>query len=79
MEEDPEDTQRTDILDQEDIHVEEMCHTQCPIIGKLIAHQLMRHKPANKYTCQESHHWKEYLPCYEVEDVKQRFLENMEH
>ncbi len=78
MEEDPEDTQRAYILYQEDIHVEEMCHTQCPIIGKLIAHQLMRHKPSDKYTCEESYYRKEYLPCYKVKDIEERFLEDIE-
>ena len=45
MKEDKEDSQRADILDQEQVEVEELAWQLAPV-GKLVTHHLMRHKPA---------------------------------
>jgi hypothetical protein len=78
MEEDPKDAQRTDILNQEDIDVEEMCHAQRAAVGKLIAYQSVGYEPAYQYACQEAHYWQENLACHKVEEIEQRFSQDME-
>ena len=65
MKEDKEDSQRTDILDQEQVEVEELAWQLAPV-GKLVTHHLMRHKPAQEDTRQEAHDSQEYLACDEV-------------
>ena len=78
MQEDKEDTQRTDILHQENIQVEISANTQCATIGELIMNQLMGHEPANQNTGQESHDRQEYLSRHEVEDIEQRRFKEMQ-
>ena len=73
MQENKQYRQRTDVLHQEQIQVEEPSAQRTPV-GKLLTHQLMRHKPSDKDTCQESDDRQEYLSRHEVKDVKQRFL-----
>ena len=78
MQEDKQDTNRTDVLHQEEIHVEVTLHPQCPVIRKLVAYQLMRHEPANQYTRQETGHRQEYLSRHKVEYLKQRTTHEMQ-
>ena len=78
MQEDKEDTQRTDILHQENIQVEISANTQCATIGELIMNQLMGHEPANQNTGQETHDWQENLSSHKVEDIKQCLLEEVQ-
>ena len=47
MQEDKQNAQRTDILHQEEIHMEIAVDTQGTVIRKLIAHKFMRHKPSD--------------------------------
>ena len=77
MQEDKQDTNRTDVLHQEEIDVEETRHPQCTIIRKLIMYQFVRHKPTNQDTCQEAHNGQEDLSRHEIEDIKQRFAQDM--
>ena len=71
MQEDKQDSQRTDILDQENVQVEETS-TQCPPVRELVAYCLMGHKPSDEDTGQEAYYWQEYLSRDEVEPVEQR-------
>ena len=70
MEEDKQNTNRADVLHQEHI---EMVHgdiTQSAIVGKLLAHQLMRYEPTNEDTSEEAHNRQEQLTCDEVEKIE---------
>ena len=78
MQKDKQDTQRTDILHQEDIQVEISAYTQRATIGELIMNQLMGHEPANQNTGQETHDWQENLSSHKVEDIKQCLLEEVQ-
>ena len=78
MQEDKQDTQRTDIFHQEQIEVEIMVDTQGAAIGKFIVNQLVRYEPTNHDTGQEAYDRQEDLSCHEVEDIKQRLFEEMQ-
>ena len=78
MQEDKQDTERTDVLHQEEIDVEIARHTQCTIVCKLVVYQFMRYEPSDQDTCQETYHRQENLTCHEVEDIEQRFLEEVQ-
>lgn len=75
MQENQQDSQRTDILHQEE---EDMKHTdippayQRPVIHKLMPHNMMRHKPSDENTSQKTDYRQEYLSRNEVKPVKQR-------
>ena len=77
MQEYKQDTNRTDILHQEEIDVEIVLHPQCSVIRKLIMYQLMRHEPANQDTGQEPDHRQEDLSRHKVEDIKQRLAKKL--
>jgi hypothetical protein len=55
MEEDKENADRTYILHQKKIDMEERSIAQCPHIRKLISHILMRYEPAKEDTGKEAH------------------------
>ena len=78
MQKDKQDTQRTDILHQEDVQVEISAYTQRATIGELIMNQLMGHEPANQNTGQETNDWQENLSRHKVEDIKQCLLEEVQ-
>ena len=70
MQEDEQDTQRTDILHQEKIEVEIMVDTQGAAIGKFIVNQLVRYEPTNHDTGQEAYDRQEDLSRDEVEPIE---------
>jgi hypothetical protein len=78
MQKDPQDANWTNILDQEDIHMEQMSYPQSAAIRKLIMYQPMRHKPSDQDTSQETYDGQEYLACHEVEHVEQRITQHVQ-
>ena len=77
MQEDKQDTDGTDVLHQEDVEMEQRPVTQCPPVGKLIPHNLMRHEPADEDTGQEAHDGQEQLACHKVEQVEDRLAKHL--
>ena len=71
MEEDEQDGQRTDVLDQEQVEVEETSAQRAPV-GELVAYHLVGQKPTDKDTGQETDDGQEDLAGNEVEPVEQR-------
>ena len=78
MEEDYQDTCRTEILDGEDIHMEEGAAESAPI-SEFIAHQLVRQIPSHHQAGEESAYRQEHLTCDEVEDVEERLAQETHH
>ena len=77
MQEDKQNTQRTDIFHQKDIQVEISAYTQRATIGELIMNQLMGREPANQNTGQETNDWQENLSRHKVEEIKQRLAHEL--
>ncbi len=77
MQEDKEDTQRTDIFNLEEEEVEESAAKGSPV-GKLIAHDIMGHEPPQEDTGQESSDRQEDLSGDEVEEVKERLSHELQ-
>ena len=75
MQEDEQNTNRTDIFHQEQIEVEESTVTKCSPVREFITDHLMRHKPTDKDTRQEAYDGKEQLSCGEIEEIEDRLAE----
>ena len=58
--------------------MEQMSHSQCAVIRKLIMYQPMRHKPTDQDTSQETYNGQENLACHEVEHVEQRITQHVQ-
>ncbi len=74
MQKDKENGQRTDVLHEEDIEVEETSWQRSPV-GELVAYYLMRYEPTNKDAGQEAYDRQENLSGDEVKPVEQRLAE----
>ncbi len=77
MQEDEQDTYRTDELYQEDIEMEYSDITQRTIVCKLVAHNLMRHKPTDEDAGEEAHNRQEQLSGNKIEEVKDCHTEQL--
>ena len=75
MQEDEQNTNRTDIFHQEQIEVEESIVTKCSPVREFITYHLMRHKPTDKDTREEAHDGQEELTSNEVEKVEKSLTE----
>ena len=71
MHKDQEDEQRTDIFYEKQIYGEETS-AKSAIVGELVPHHLMRHKPAYKKACEETTQREEHLTGNKIEYVEQR-------
>ena len=78
MQKDPQDANWTNILDQEDIHMEQTSYPQSAAIRKLIMYQPMRHKPSDQDTGQETDDRQKDLSRDEVEHIEQRITQHMQ-
>lgn len=70
MEEDAQDSQRTEPAHKEEIDGEKAA-TKGSIVGELIFHQLAGHIPANEQTGEETSYGQENLSRNEVEDIEE--------
>lgn len=77
MQEDEENANRANELHQEKVEMEQADVAQCVIVGELVAHNLMRHEPADKDAGEEAHDRQEHLTSDKVEEVEHRHLEEL--
>ena len=78
MQEYEQDAERTHILHKEQVEMEQ-CHVaQRTPVSELIAHNLMRHEPADEDTGQEAHYRQEQLTSHKVEHVEDGHAEDLQ-
>ena len=77
MEEYEEYANGADIFHQKEVEMEEWA-AQCTPVGELVAHYLVRHKPADEDTGKETYDGQEDLPGNEVKPIEQRASCNAE-
>lgn len=70
MEKDEEDTDRADVLDQQEIEVEIVTAKSTPI-GEFVAHELVGDKPAEEDAGQKTYDGEENLSGDEIEPVEE--------
>ena len=75
MQEDEQDTDRTDILYQEQIEMEESRVAKRTPVCEFFTCNLMRYKPSDEDTRQESYDGKEQLSCGEIKEIEDGLAE----
>ena len=77
MEEDEKDADRTDVLHEEEVEVEEAAAEGTPV-GELVTHNLVRYEPTDEDAGEEADNRQEDLACDEVKPIEERLAEELQ-